>query len=273
MPKFSRFMLAVPAAAMVGLLAACSSAPQRDTAELANDLQKDLELAKASSLELASSSRARTEVISGIEAGRAGATLAGDRAPLPKPAPRARPEVTPVVRHTAQKTVEAPVATVAEETPAPATEEVVAPAATVAAAPAPEPAAAPTPEPVVLAGPQATEDGVGASRPRDPGGWGDASTGNVGGGGSGGGWGGLAGVIIRGGSIGDGDHCEIRPRRGSTTRRGTLPGSGTVYVPRAGGTGGSAGRGSVTPRARGGSSGGGAVSAPSAGRTRSRGGQ
>lgn len=270
MPKFSRFMLAVPAAAMVGLLAACSSAPQRDTAELASDLQKDLELAKASSLELASSSRARTEVISGVEAGRAGSTLAGERAPLPKPAPRARPERTPVVRHAAQKTVEAPVASVAEETPAPATEEVVAPAATMAAAPAPEPAAAPTPEPVVMAGPQATEDGAGASRPRDPGGWGDAGTGDVG---RGGGWGGLGGVIIRGGSIGDDDHCEIRPRRGSTTRRGTFPIGGTVYVPRAGGTGGSASRGSATPRSRGGSSGAGAVSAPASGRTRGRGGQ
>lgn len=264
-------MLAVPAAAMVGLLAACSSAPQSDTAELASDLQKDLELAKASSLELASSSRARTEVISGVEAGLAGATLAGDRAPLPTPKPRARPERTPVLRHAAQQTVDAPVASVAEETPAPATEEVVAPAATVAAAPAPEPAAAPVPEPVVLAGPQTTEDGAGASRPRDPGGWGDAGTGDVG---RGGGWGGLAGVIIRGGTIGDGDHCEIRPRRGTTTRRGgTFPVSGTVYVPRAGGTGGSASRGSVTPRARGGSSGSGAVSAPaSSGRTRSRGG-
>lgn len=271
MPGFSRFMLAVPAAAMVGLLAACSGVTQRDTAELANDLQKDLELAKASSLELASSSRARTEVISGVEAGRAGATLAGDRAPLPKPAPRARPEPAPVVRHAAQKTVEAPVASVAEETPAPATEEVVAPAATMAAAPAPEPAAAPVPEPVVLAGPQTTEDGTGASRPRDPGGWGDAGTGDVGRG-SGGGWGGLGGVIIRGGSIGDGDHCEIRPRRGSTTRRGTFPVGGTVYVPRAGGTGGSSSGGSVTPRSRGGS-GGGAVSAPAAGRTRGRGGE
>ncbi len=271
MPGMSRFMLAVPIAGMVSLLAACSGAPQRDTAELATDLQKDLELAQASSLELAGSSRARTEVISGVEAGRAGATLAGDRAPLPKPAPRARTERTPLLRHAAQRTVEAPVASVAEDTPAPATEQVEAPAATMAAAPAPEPAAAPTPEPVVMAGPETTADGVGDSRPRDPGGWGDAGSGDVGRG-SGGGWGGLGGVIIRGGSIGDGDHCEIRPRRGSPRRGGTFPIGGTIYVPRAGGTGGSASTGGgVTPRSRGGSSG--VIGAPAAGRTRTRGGQ
>src|SRR5690606_11374340 len=145
--------------------------------------------------ELASDSRARTQVVSGLEAGRPGATLAGDRARVPTPAPRARPERAPVVRHAAERTVEAPVADVAEETPAPAVEEVPAPATTVAAEPAPGPAAEPA-GPVVLAGPQTTEDGAGASRPRDPGGWGDAGSGDVG---RGGGWGGLGGVIIRGG--------------------------------------------------------------------------
>src|SRR5690606_4309111 len=137
-----------------------------------------------------------------------------------------------------------------------------APATTVAAEPAPEPAAEPA-EPVVLAGPQTTEDGAGASRPRDPGGWGDAGSGDVG---RGGGWGGVGGVIIRGASIGDVDDCRIRPRRGTMGTNGSYPSGrypvgGTVYVPRAGGTGGAASGGGI--RSRGGMTGGGggAVSA------------
>lgn len=276
MPRISRFLLAVPAVAVMATMAACSGTPARSTAELPTDLQKDLELAKASSLELASAAGARTQVVSGLEGGQAGAKLEGDRAPMATPAPRARRERTPVARRVAERTVEAPVADVAEETPAPATDEVEAPAASVAAEPAPEPAAAPA-EPVVMAGPQSTEDGAGSSRPRDPGGWGDAGTGDVG---RGGGWGGLGGVIIRGGSIGDDDHCEIRPRRGTMGSAGRFPIGGTIYVPRAGGTGGAARAGGGMTRSRGGfstggfSGGSGAVSAPSApSGPRSRGGR
>lgn len=274
MPRISRFLLAAPVGVAMAAMAACGGPPERGTADLPTDLRKDLELAKASSMELASSSRARTQVVSGLEAGQAGTRLQGDRAPAATPAPRARPELTPVVRRAAQRTVEAPVAEVAEEIPAPAADEAEAPAPTMAAAPAPEPEAAPA-EPVSVAGPATTSDGAGDSRPRDPGGWGDAGNGDVGRGG-GGGWGGLGGVIIRGGGIGDDDHCQIRPRRrpvggGYPIGSGRYPTGGTVYIPRAGGTGGSGqvgGGGEVTRTRGGGGFGGGAVSAPNPGRSR-----
>ena len=164
-------------------------------------------------------------------------------------------------------------ASVADETPAPAATPAEAPATAVAATPAPaspQPAAAPAPEPVgvATAGPQGTDEGAGNSRPRDPGGWGDAGTGDVG---HGGGWGGLGGVIIRGGGIGDDDHCQIRPRPGTMGTGGRYPVGGTIYIPRAGGTGGSVNTGGGI-RSRGGMSGGTSMSAPASG-GRSRGGR
>ena len=270
MRTLPRFLLAVPAVAFV---AACSGAPGRGTAELPNDLQKDLELAKASSLELASSARNRTQVVSGLEGGPAGNTLEGDRVAQPVAAPRHTPAPAPVKARGAQ-TVKAPIAAPAAEAPAPTTQVAESPAATESETPAP--AAAPAPaEPVVLTGPTATADGAGTSRPRDPGGWGGAGDGDVyGGRGTGGG-----GVIIRGGGIGDDDHCEIRPR-GYPAGGRSYPFPGTIYVPRPGGTGGYPSGSAGTPRSRGGSptirqrtggSSGGAVRAPSSGRTRSRG--
>ena len=71
-----------------------------------------------------------------------------------------------------------------------------APAPVVAEVPAGDPD-----EPIVVSGPQVTPDGVGGGPARDPGGWGDLGTG---------------GVVVRGGSIGDDDHCEIRPPHGRT---------------------------------------------------------
>jgi hypothetical protein len=59
---------------------------------------------------------------------------------------------------------------------------------------------------------------VGSGRPRDPGGWGDIGAGG--------------GVVVRGGGIGDDDHCEIRPPGG------IIPvGIGGIFFPRGAGRG------------------------------------
>lgn len=259
MPRIrSHYLLVLPAAALL----ACGGGPERDTGQLPPELQKDLELARASSTELVGATATGTQVVSGLEAGRAGSTKEGDRAEQPTPAPRARPQQAPVLRHAAQQVVEAaPVADPASESPAPAGTVAEAPAPA-PAAPSPEPEPVAAPDPVILAGPQSTSDGVGSSRPRDPGGWGSAGTGGVG---SGGGLGGPAGVIIRGGTIGDDDHCEIRPRGGRVVGRG-IPG-GTIYIPRPGGNGPISG-GTVTRSRGGGGGGGGAAATPSRGRSR-----
>lgn len=254
------YLLALPAAALL----ACSGAPERDSAELPQALQQDLELARASSMELASATNARTQVVSGLEAGREG-TGQGDRAPQPVPTPRARTQQAPAPRHSAQQTAQLPTPDVADEVEAPASDiaEVPAPVAE-ELVPEPEPTPEPVPEPAVVAVPQSTADGVGDSRARDPGGWGDA--GSSGRAGDDGGWGGLGGAILRGGSIGDDDHCEIRPRGGRVVGRG-FPSGGTVFIPT---PGGNMRTGSTVIRSRGGSSGGGSVASP--GRARTRGG-
>lgn len=190
-----RTLLAVPAALLV---AACGREPARDTT-LSADLQRDLDLAKATSLELANASSRTPAVVSAIESAPAGRTKTGDRAPRavprrhtpPAPAPVAEPDgdvaEAPVVADDGDVTA----ATGAEEAP-------------VAEAPAPDVVEAPAgaPEPTVVSGPQVTPEGVGSGRPRDPGGWGDIGEG-------------VGGVVLRGGGVGDDDHCEIRPGIGA----------------------------------------------------------
>lgn len=239
-----RAMLAVPAALLV---AACGREPAADQA-LSADLQRDLDLAKATSVELASAASRTPAVVSAIESAPAGRVRTGDRAPKPTPrrhtppAPAPVAEPTPEVGETPIASDVAEVTATTGEEQAPSIEET-----------APEVSEAPTadPEPTVVSGPQVTPEGVGSGRPRDPGGWGDIG---VGGG----------GVVVRGGGVGDDDHCEIRPPGGvyipggifGTGRRPvyrglpSLPG-GNASGRTGGGIhsrGGSTIRGSSTPR-------------------------
>lgn len=129
-----------------------------------------------------------------------------------------------------------------------------APAATVAEESSPEEADAPVAadDEVVLVGPNAGPDGVGTSRPRDPGGWGDGDLGGLGG-----------GVVIRGGDVGDDDLCRIGPpisigRRYPGYPTGPIYG-GSIPVRRGSAIGGGSGSGRTrvgggsTIRSRGGS--------------------
>ena len=198
-----RRLLALPALA---LAAACAAEPER---AMSADLQKDLELATSTSLELAD--RPGTTVVSALESAVSGRAAEGDRAAMPAPRPRAPRAVAPTPLRRANAEAPAPVAEVAADV---APEEVpvaeTAPAGDVVAEDAG------TDETVVVGGPVVTSDGVGTGRPRDPGGWGgDAPLPGRG-----------EGVVIRGGGVGD-DNCRIHmPGR---VGGGRFPIGGTVY--------------------------------------------
>jgi|GEM_PF-2472945 len=261
------YLLALPTAALL----ACGSEPEYSSAELPAALQQDLELARASSMELANGIGAGTQVVSGLEAARPGTEAEGDRAPRPTPEPNRRPEPAPVVRQAAQQVAAQPTpepeARQVAELPAPEpTEQPLEEVADVVEAPAPvaeevAPEQLPTPEPVIAAVPQPTDDGMGDSPARDPGGWGGESTAERS---SGGGiWGAIGAAILRGGTIGDDDHCEIHIRNGQRVVRNPVP-RGTVHIPRAGGNA----RSSSTIRSREPAS----TASSTAGRSRTRGG-
>lgn len=186
-------------ASVVLLAAACSGGPDRKGTELSSDLSRDLELAQAAQLELASSRRAGTQVVSAIEGARAGQTKEGDREARPTPRRHRPPAPAPSRDPAPDPTAHAPVADDASLSEAPTTG---APATVAAETSSPDDSAAPAApeEPVVLVGPGATPEGVGTSRPRDPGGWGDGDLGGLGG-----------GVVVRGGSVGDDDLCRSFP--------------------------------------------------------------
>ena len=172
--------------------AACTS-----TAKTANKnaYAVDLELASATTMDLATP-KVNPALLTFLET-----------------APRGAPERAPMIKKGAGEHAmhsEAPTVEAAPE-PTPAVFEEIEPVATtVAPVPVPEP----TNEPVAVA-PRPTPA---ASLPAGGVGEGDYGTG-------GGVFGGGIGVIIRGGGVGDDDHCEIRPRRGGVMR-------GPVYVPR-----------------------------------------
>ena len=194
MRTFLRVLVAVPT---VALVAACGGSRESDTS-LSNELQKDLELAKSTSLELASASRRSPLAVSGVERVPTGQSREADRAPRAVPRRQSPPALVNVARRSADVD-EAPVPAVNADAEAalgeaPALEE--APAGELAEAETP----APTPE--VVSSPQALPEGVGGGRPRDPGGWGDI--GDVIGRGT--------GSVVRGGSVGDDDHCELHGR-------------------------------------------------------------
>lgn len=193
MQSFLRSLIAVPA---VALVAACSAPSERE-APLSADLQQDLELAKSKSLELASARRTQVAV-SALEAAPAGRVREGERVARPTPRRQAPPALVQVARRSTQ-VAEAPIAEPEAPEEAAIGEEtafVEAPAGDLAEAPAP----AETPE--VISGPQVTPEGIGAGRPRDPGGWGDLGRGSG------------SGSVVRGGSVGDDDHCQYHPRGG-----------------------------------------------------------
>jgi hypothetical protein len=186
------------AAATALALGACGGGSGgSSTAALDDGLRRDLQLAAASSVELAGGARDRqaarfVSAVEGAPQGEGNDVTRADRrgtarhrAPTrgvrrvaqarPAPAADVSPAETPAM-------VEAPAAVVAsnDEAPAPA--------------PADTPAPSPEPErPVAVGGPSAGEDR------------GEIDEGRRGRRGNGGGW---IGVVIRGGGVGDIDHCE-----------------------------------------------------------------
>lgn len=187
--KLARLATMILAAGLV----ACGTSRKADVAAK-DDFKRDLQLASATNMDLA-----------GPKVDPALLTL--------ETAPRGTPQPTPTLKQAAgPKAVrsEAPTVEAAPEPQPAAVVEEAPVATTVAPAPTPQPtnepvAVAPHPAPV----PAMPAGGVGA---------GDYGTG-------GGVFGGGIGVVIRGGGV-DGDHCEIRGRRGPVIYRSP------VYFPR-----------------------------------------
>ena len=185
---------AILATTMLALgVAACSSSAKKSATK--DDFSNDLKLASATTMDLATP-QVNQALLTSLETAPRGA---------PEPAPTIKKGAGDHAVHSEAPTVEA----APEPTPA-AVEETEPVATAVAPAPTPEP----TNEPVAVA-PRPTPA---ATLPAGGTGAGDYGRG-------GGVFGGGIGVVIRGGGVGDGDHCEIRPRRG-----GVL--TGPVYVPR-----------------------------------------
>lgn len=169
-------MLAVLPMALFALACGGSSKPQPKDAALSDDLRSDLARAAAPTSDLASSRFRPEQVVSSIELGNAPAPHASSKkAQHPHRARRAKPAPKP--------TVETVAATTTEPSPAPTV---------VTVTPAPAPTAGPRPMPNPVPYPSGS-----GSEPQDGGGIGAIGR--------------VIGVIIRGGSIGDDDHCEIRP--------------------------------------------------------------
>lgn len=173
--------------------AACSKAPRTDSAS--DDFKRDLQLASATNMDMAAP--AVNPALLTLETAKRGT-------PEPRKTIRKAPEGDHAV------TSEAPTVEATPE-PAPAPVEEAQP---VAQAPAPAPVPEETNEPVAVA-PRPTPP---PTMPAGGAGAGDYGRG-------GGVFGGGVGVVIRGGGVGDGDHCEIRPRGGIIFRS-------PVYVPR-----------------------------------------
>lgn len=203
-----RALVAVPA---VALAAGCVDRDR--SAGLPVDLQQDLDLAKSTSLELASGARADGQVTSALEQVPAGAVAPSATAPVATPRRERPPAVTQVARRS-PRTAPAPVplAEAAEEAAEgealPAEAEVA-----VGEEEAPAPAEA---EPEVLAGPQITPEGIGSGRPRDPGGFGGLD-------GSGG------GAVVRGGGRVGVDDCPRFPGGPIIAIGRRLPPGGPIY--------------------------------------------
>ena len=216
MPMSPLRTLLVTAAAT--LLAACGTTRDRDTA-VDDNLNRDLELASSAGVQMAPQAGG-LQVVSAVErVPRSAAT--STRAPRPSP------------RHQHQEPKPLPVPVTSPEPSHDVSE--VAQNATVVDATAPQPTEVPAPAPGPEAGdiptPQPSSGSVGS---------GDTGRGGVGIGGI---LGGIGGVLVRGGGIGDDDHCEIEPGmpRGRHPRGGVIidrrmpPGGGVPPVWRSGG--------------------------------------
>jgi hypothetical protein len=194
--------IAVVGAALA--LAACGRAAGGADAEL------DRDLALAASDGLAPVAPAATAVVSAVEA----------NLPTPKATPKTRRAPKAGTARPPRKVVEpTPSETATEVAYEPSSDPVVVAESPEPTTTAPVPAPAPRPVPATIP----TGEGSG--------GWGEEGDGGHGGGGLGG----VIGVVIRGGSIGDDDHCEIhrrpgRPRMGVLINdripTGTFPRSG-----------------------------------------------
>jgi hypothetical protein len=162
---------------MTLLALACGKAKQPQSTALSDDLRSDLARAAAPTSDLASTQFRPQQVVSNIELGNAPAPRAAPPKVQRHPAPRARPLAR-------KPTVQAVKAEAPEPAPAPTT---------VAVAPAPEPTAGPRPMPNPVSYPagDGSDPQAGEHHP--------------------GGIGAVIGVILRGGGIGDDDHCEIHP--------------------------------------------------------------
>jgi hypothetical protein len=214
------FRFATPLAVIVlASVAACRDAPSSRDSAARDALQRDLELAQASSVALATRDLPPTRFVSALEAGERTASGSGAAArpsrKSPKKAPRRpTPHAAPAVSAVAAATdVEATAGTESTPAPAPATTTV---ASDAGSAPAPEP---------VASGP--SDAGIVGSVPSDTRGTTDGNSGEGRRGrGIGGIFGGIIGVVIRGGGVGDDDHCERDHPRG-----GRVPpiGIGGVY--------------------------------------------
>lgn len=223
----SRSTLTLSASLSVLALAAVAgcrdTTSSRDTA--ARDaLQRDLDLAQASAVSLAERDLPPTRFVSALEQGERPSASTGAAARPAKKAPTKAPrrptrQAPPAV--TAVATTEpAPAAAATEMTPAPTSSSV---AST-------ETAATPTEQPTV-SGP--SDAGTVGSVPSDSRGNTDGASGEGRRGrGMGGIFGGIIGVVIRGGGVGDGDHCERDQPRGGhvpTGYPGGIGGIGGVY--------------------------------------------
>jgi hypothetical protein len=177
-------------------LAVAACARSKDSSDLNGDMKRDLALASAPSLELASAAtqHSRTDVVSAIEMPE----LAKKKpVAVHRPSPKREVVATP---KPAPQVAEAPAP---DPAPEPAPEHV----AVQPSEPMGEPTVLPKPERAPLPGPGSNVDGV--------------SIGDV------------IGVILRGG-IGDDDHCDPRHRRprGGMGGIATIPiGGGRINVP------------------------------------------
>jgi hypothetical protein len=182
-----RMLAMVPLAA---LAVACGRSKQPSDQAMDPALMSDLESAAAPTSALAASQFKPTQVVSAIELGESPRAHAPERAAAPAQHAKPRASAPAKVKAIDPKATEpAPEPVLVATTPAPT----------------PEPAA-PTP----TAGPRPTPNPVDITTPvgREPGRGGMGGMGGMGGIGT---IGRIGGVIIRGGSIGDDDHCEIHP--------------------------------------------------------------
>jgi hypothetical protein len=189
--------------AALTLAVACGRDSQRPTSAVKDDLKRDLQLASSPGLNLANQQRTANYALTETPELRSPTPA---RTIRKKPGPKAIRSDKPTVKGTPEETVAAEAPSTQTETvemapaPLPTTETVMAPSAP----------AVPRPTAIPVSGPMgATGSGIG----RGTDGPGDG-----------------VGVIIRGGGIGDDDHCEpMGRRRGRNYPYPRYP--GTVFNP------------------------------------------